>query len=89
MYLNTAEKFSTHIRPELSKIAENVKTTKKTKKISTKHVSIFVNLQILNVQIPDQPLAYTMQLIKEKKLEEQYKSVRKVKEHIFILSSSK
>lgn len=79
LYLNTAEKFSTNIRPELSKTAENVKPTKKAKNISNKHVSIFVNLQMLNVQIPDQPLSYTMELIKEKKLEEQYKNVKKVR----------
>ncbi|XP_018567955.1 general transcription factor 3C polypeptide 5 isoform X2 [Anoplophora glabripennis] len=78
LYLNTAEKLNSNVRPELSKLSENVKSTKKPKKILIKHVSIFVNLQTPNVQIPDQPLTYTMELIKEKNLEKQYINVRKL-----------
>ncbi|KAJ8918182.1 hypothetical protein NQ315_014048 [Exocentrus adspersus] len=75
LYLNSSEKIGTNLRPEL---IENVKQTKRLKNISTKQISIFVNLQIPNVQVPDQPLSYTMELIKEKKLEDQYRVVKEL-----------
>ncbi|KAJ8945313.1 hypothetical protein NQ318_003613 [Aromia moschata] len=78
LYLNAGEKFGSNVRPEITKLIESNKPQKKSNRISTKQVSIFVNFQTPNVQIPDQPLSYTMELVKERNLEQMYKTVKKL-----------
>ncbi|KAJ8970319.1 hypothetical protein NQ317_017555 [Molorchus minor] len=77
LYLHAGEKFGSSIRPELAKFLENCKA-KKTKYIPTKQVSVFVNFQIPNVQVPDQPLSTTMDIITERDLQAEYKAVKKL-----------
>lgn len=78
LYLKTEEKYEHHLRPEVAETVLNMTKKQKRPHQSLKQISIFINFQKLNVEIPFKPLDYTMQLVNDKQLTGVYENVKAV-----------
>ncbi|CAH0556532.1 unnamed protein product [Brassicogethes aeneus] len=76
LFLNVGEKYEHHLRPEIAETVLNMTKKQRKTQQSIKQISIFIDFQNLNVNIPEKPLDYAMQLVKDKQLEEQYKIIK-------------
>ncbi|KAG5900700.1 hypothetical protein JTB14_038218 [Gonioctena quinquepunctata] len=77
LYLKAGEKFSLdlNIRPELFRMWE---TKKPRNRIQTTSITKTVNFQDPNVQVPEEPLSITMELISERNWEDEYNAVKQL-----------
>lgn len=77
LYLNASEKYGM-LRPEVTNLFNANRQKTRPKHISMKNISVSIDFQKPNVQIPIQPLTYAMELVEERGLKEKYTILQRV-----------